>query len=248
MPISNSATVHNIGFHDVDYHSGVPYDGTDWPATVAGGWITWSTEEEATNPQANALRWGTSFNFRFEADAAPAAGGKVTIGLFKAGSPGTVTAMTVVPVRCTKGDINDDGGVDGEDINRFLDVLINGGGTNAEKCAGDVEFVGPIGHVGDRRHGDGRRRADCPGDGGRLVIVPEGLAAPRPVPPWTQIDNHVVAITNHGSIDPEIVYAIVAISGNHRAGYIGCSVLARRPHARLMRVEDACGLKASQAS
>ena len=50
-----------------------------------------ATETHATNADANALRWGTLYNFRFDANAAPVAG-TVTLGLFK---PGTPTSMQV---------------------------------------------------------------------------------------------------------------------------------------------------------
>lgn len=42
---------------------------------------------------------------------------------------------------CTSGDINDDTFVDGDDIQRFVDILANGGGTAVEVCAGDLEAV-----------------------------------------------------------------------------------------------------------
>jgi hypothetical protein len=90
VPIPTGVTPSNIGFHDVDYHSGEPYTNTDWTATVAGGSITWSTQTFGVNPNANALRWGTTYNFRFDAARAP---GNVTatLGLFKPGTPTQVT-------------------------------------------------------------------------------------------------------------------------------------------------------------
>ena len=33
--------------------------------------MTWSTETFATNQNANAIRWGTLYNFRFDADRPP---------------------------------------------------------------------------------------------------------------------------------------------------------------------------------
>lgn len=102
VPIPPGAVITNTGFHDVDYHSNVAgelYDGTDWPATVASGSVTWATTPYATNQLANALRWGTLYNFRFDANVAPGTG-PVTIGLFKPGSPTTATATTVTPGAC----------------------------------------------------------------------------------------------------------------------------------------------------
>ena len=42
-------------------------------ASVGSGAITWATTAYAVNSNANALRWGTLYNFRFDADAPPAA-------------------------------------------------------------------------------------------------------------------------------------------------------------------------------
>ncbi|MBC7834125.1 MAG: hypothetical protein H7Y88_03370, partial [Phycisphaerales bacterium] len=77
IPLACGVTVTEIGFHDVPYHSGEPYSGTDWAATQNsgfGGSITWNTETFAANPNANALRWSTLYNFRFTANAAPTTG------------------------------------------------------------------------------------------------------------------------------------------------------------------------------
>ena len=82
VPVPASVTLTNIGFHDVDYHSGEPYVGTDWTVTTGGGEIVWASETVGVNVNANALRWGTLYNFRFDADAAPTTA-DVVIDLFK---------------------------------------------------------------------------------------------------------------------------------------------------------------------
>ena len=82
IPASSSVTVSNIGFHDVFYHSGDPYDGTDWPGVRNATEVVWATTPHSTNVNANALRWGTLYNFRFIADAPPILG-TLTLGLFK---------------------------------------------------------------------------------------------------------------------------------------------------------------------
>jgi hypothetical protein len=102
VPIPPGTVVTNVGFHDVDYHSSIAadlYDGTDWTGTVSASSVTWATTPYATNVMANALRWGTLYNFRFDANVAPgfAATG---IALFKPGAPGSVTATTVAPNSC----------------------------------------------------------------------------------------------------------------------------------------------------
>ncbi len=99
VPLPSSATVTNIGFHDVDYHSGEPFSGADWTSTRSGNSVTWATETFASNPNANALRWSTLYNFRFDADVPPATG-FATLGLFKPHSPNEVLAPVTTP-ECT---------------------------------------------------------------------------------------------------------------------------------------------------
>ena len=82
LDVPGSTNVTDIGFHDVDYHSGDPYDGTDWSTTLGAGSLTWETDTFADNENANALRWGTMYNYRFVADAAPVSG-TATLGLFR---------------------------------------------------------------------------------------------------------------------------------------------------------------------
>src|SRR4029077_20364042 len=48
--------------------------------------ITWNTETFAQNQNANAIRWGTLYNFRFDANQPPQAA-NATGGFFKTGSP-----------------------------------------------------------------------------------------------------------------------------------------------------------------
>ena len=105
IPVSASVSVTNIGFRDVVYRGGdgvnaagtggTNYDGTDWPATVSGGAITWATQTYAVHRGANAIRWGTLYNFRFDANIAPTTG-NATLVQFKPGAQ-TVTASTVIP-------------------------------------------------------------------------------------------------------------------------------------------------------
>jgi|CXWL01.1.fsa_nt_gi hypothetical protein len=72
-----TATITNIGFHDVDHHSGdgglaTPYDNTDWTSSTCRSSVRWSSSASlAANPKANALRWGTMFTFWFDANLDP---------------------------------------------------------------------------------------------------------------------------------------------------------------------------------
>ncbi len=118
IPVPGSVTVTNQGFHDVDYHSGEPYSGTDWAMSVGGGAANWSTQTFAQNPNANALRWATTYNFRFDANSAPTTG-SVTLGLFRTGGQVMVTGY-VPGSLCATADLNCDGAVNGADLGLLL--------------------------------------------------------------------------------------------------------------------------------
>ena len=111
IDIPAGATVTNVGFHDVDYHSGEPYSLTDWAGVVGANNVSWATQTHAENVNANALRWNTLYNFRFEANRPPRTGA-ATIGLFKPGSPTSVTGPAYVP----DNDCNTNGVADTLDI------------------------------------------------------------------------------------------------------------------------------------
>jgi hypothetical protein len=131
------ALVTNAGFHDVDYHSGEPYSLTDWPATIGATDVSWATETHAQNVNANALRWSTLYNFRFDANLPPKSG-DLTIGLFKPGTPNSVIATGVAPDL----DCNANGVADSVDISggTSTDNNANGIPDDCEKppCVGDL--------------------------------------------------------------------------------------------------------------
>jgi hypothetical protein len=103
VPLPHNALVTNVGFHDVDYHSGEPYAGDDWTVTLENGAgansITWSTTPHAVDPDANALRWGTLYNFRFDLSAG-AVNGPASLTYFAPGTPSETAWATRVPNRC----------------------------------------------------------------------------------------------------------------------------------------------------
>jgi hypothetical protein len=51
--------------------------------------MTWNSETLAQNPNANAIRWGTMYNFRFDSNRPPQ-NATATLGFFKTGAPITV--------------------------------------------------------------------------------------------------------------------------------------------------------------
>ncbi|MBK8268179.1 MAG: hypothetical protein IPK83_07675 [Planctomycetes bacterium] len=119
VPVGN-AVITNIEFKDVDYHSGEVYSLTDWTPVLSNGIMKWSTSHTfGQNPYANALRWGTMYNFRFDAAMPPSvSGGSISVGLFKFGTPGAISATTVVPK--LRGDFDDNAIIDGSDFAIFL--------------------------------------------------------------------------------------------------------------------------------
>jgi len=98
-------SVSNIGFHAPPQHPGWAHDGTvgdagfsstPWTPTQTAGTLTWATETFAQNQNANAIRWGTLYNFRFDADQPPQTT-NATVGFFKTGSPITVQIQAPTP-------------------------------------------------------------------------------------------------------------------------------------------------------
>jgi len=87
-----------VSYHDGDGPGNINFSGTDWTPTVGATSVTWSTETPAQNASANAIRWSSTYNFRFDADVGPA-NGFVTLGLWSTGSPASVVAAGEVPTR-----------------------------------------------------------------------------------------------------------------------------------------------------
>jgi hypothetical protein len=120
VPQAAGVSVTGVGFHDVRYHSGEPYDNTDWVSSVTGSAVEWrSPQTFAQNPNSNALRWGTMYNFWFEADTSPTTG-SVTLGLFKPGTPSSLSFDAPVPSIGCAADWNGDGVQNSQDFTEFL--------------------------------------------------------------------------------------------------------------------------------
>ncbi len=85
VPIPPGVAVTNAGFGDVDADGG-----NDWTVTIGPDTVSWQA------PSGNALDWGTLFNFRFDADAAPGDATAV-LGVLEPGDPATLDAATLAP-------------------------------------------------------------------------------------------------------------------------------------------------------
>jgi len=134
IPIPVGASVGSLGFHDVNYHSGEPLDPTDWSMTAGATSVTWASPQTfAANPNTNALRFGTMYNFWFESASAPGTT-TATIGIFRPGTPTSIDVVVAGPdqpaaVTFRRGDCNDDGGYDISDAIQILSSLFPAGGT-----------------------------------------------------------------------------------------------------------------------
>ncbi len=121
VPLSSGITATNVGFHDVDYHSGEVYDNTDWVASAGSSSLKWaSTQTFSENPNANALRWGTMYNFWYDANAGPTPGG-ASMGLFVPGTPSSLVVPVPVPGVPCPWDCGDGNAIVG--INDLLELI-----------------------------------------------------------------------------------------------------------------------------
>src|SRR5437879_8997586 len=98
VPLGPGVNISNTGFHAPLQHPAWANDGTcnsqgysstPWAVTQASASITWNSETFAQNCNANAIRFGTLYNFRFDADQPPQ-NALATVGFFKTGAPITV--------------------------------------------------------------------------------------------------------------------------------------------------------------
>lgn len=105
VPIGAGVTLSNIGFHAPPQHPGWTGDGTagnsgfsnaPWTPVQSNGSLRWSSESFDINQNANALRWGTLYNYRFDSNRPPQMM-NATIGFFKTGDPITVQVQGPTP-------------------------------------------------------------------------------------------------------------------------------------------------------
>jgi hypothetical protein len=105
IPLGNGVTISNIGFHAPPQEPGWANDGTQnnqgfsstpWTPNQTATDLTWSCETFAQNQNANAIRWGTLYNFRFDSNSPPT-NASATLGFFKTGAPMMVAVQAPMP-------------------------------------------------------------------------------------------------------------------------------------------------------
>ena len=75
VPLPAGVAISNVGFHAPLNHAPEPntdnYTNDPWVSQIGGGEVAWATDSHDVDPLANAVRFGTAYNFRFDADAPP---------------------------------------------------------------------------------------------------------------------------------------------------------------------------------
>lgn len=112
VPVGNAApTDGSVHFHGVFSHGDPsfpnlpgsephePWSNDDWHPSVQNGVITWSTKKYDEDKSANAIRWGTTYTFWFDAEKPPRQG-TATVARFKSGkAPDVSTVLVDVPAQ-----------------------------------------------------------------------------------------------------------------------------------------------------
>ncbi len=136
----------SIGSKDVNYHSddALVFDSGDWTGTKNPNSVSWVPPAPPVGRQGNAVRYGTMYNYWFTATIPPISR-DITLGLFKPGTPTSVSTILQAP-RCTADFDNGSGlGVsdDAVDISDLLHYifLLEQGNTAADIDNGSLTGV-----------------------------------------------------------------------------------------------------------
>ncbi|MBI5863350.1 MAG: hypothetical protein HZB38_02320 [Planctomycetes bacterium] len=150
VPIGAGATISNVGFHAPRQHpawandgtvGSLGYSGAAWSSQVLSDRVEWRTDAFAQNQNANAIRWGTAYNFRFDSNRPPVSV-DATVETFKVVGSATVATQGPQSVPNCPGDLNGDLVVDLGDLSTLLaNFGTPSGGTPAQ---GDLDGDGDI--------------------------------------------------------------------------------------------------------
>ncbi|MGD9690719.1 MAG: hypothetical protein AB7K52_13630 [Phycisphaerales bacterium] len=128
VPFPGEATEASYTFRHPMNHSGEPYANAPWTMVKADSKLTFSTQDFATNANANAIRWSTLYNFGFTANVPPTTG-TGHINLFKPGPEDPVIAVPNLPVPTLPdpclADFNADGEVNADDLGDFINCYFS---------------------------------------------------------------------------------------------------------------------------
>ncbi len=143
FPLPADAVISDTGFHGPPQHPGWPADGTfndeglsdaPWSLALSATSIEWSTDTQAQNPNANAVRWGTLYNFRFRATQSPR-----PVSAVLAPFAGGVDFSAAAVAPGLAGDLDNDGDVDFQDLVALL-ACYSAGACGDVDADGDTDF------------------------------------------------------------------------------------------------------------
>lgn len=222
VPIG-SAIITNIGFNPALSHDdGFSEDpsNTPWTTSIASSTLTWSTDTFATDPNTSAIRWGTMFNFWFDADSAPVTSA-AALRRFKPGAgPNVIFAAIVAPAEA---DCDDNGQPDNAEIaadpaldcnlDGFLDSCqLDGNDCNADGRPDDCQLTGNdcnssgipddcelVGNDCDANLVPDECENDCDGDGVIDACAGEPDCNGNAVPDSCDIAGQIGGLFNHPS-------------------------------------------------
>lgn len=119
--VPNPGDASGFYFSDIDHHDGPDelISGADWAPQEGANSITWATDSFISNPNANAIRWGTMYNYSFVSSAAPEMG-EVTVGMWVNPNIQLTATLQVPGAGVCEADLTGDGNLDFFDISAFL--------------------------------------------------------------------------------------------------------------------------------
>jgi hypothetical protein len=124
VPTQEGAPI-STGFNGVEYLDAPDSNisSLDWLVSSGSGVTSWQTEDYFANMDANAIRWGTMYNFSLVSDRGPGVG-SVELGMFEPGDVESVFGDAVVPneVVCAA-DFTGEGDLNFLDVSAFLSAM-----------------------------------------------------------------------------------------------------------------------------
>jgi hypothetical protein len=128
LAIPGIATVTDLTLRHPSSHSGEPFSNAAWTVGRTASALTFATVPFAQDMNANAIRWGTMYNFGFTSNAGPLTG-TATLGLFK---PGTISSIGAPGVRVPSvapcpSDVDGNASVEVNDLVAYLQRFEVGG-------------------------------------------------------------------------------------------------------------------------
>jgi len=147
--LGNGIVLSNFGFHMPPQQVGSTFDGTvgntgfsstPWAPVQTPSSVTWSSETLAQNPNANAIRWGSMYNFRFDSNRPPQTA-NATVGFFKTGAPVQVQVQGPTPAAASNVSVSGRvTNLTGQGVSGALVSLTDAGGNRR------LAFTSPFGY------------------------------------------------------------------------------------------------------